>query len=269
VTAVTIPVSLEAEARGICEQRGTSLDRLVADALSEYLQSYGCNIFQTSTATALVEGVYSGSISSSSLLKRGDFGLGTFEDLDGEMIILDGEIYQAAGDVRRRSDDFPVPFASVTHFQEGTAFEIGNFASLKELEAACDRYRESENLFYALRLDGVFDFVHLRAVHPVPQGTRLLDAASTELEFHFSDVEGTLVGLWSPKYSSVFSVPGYHFHFISEDRNKGGHVLDCASKRLRASIQTVYDYHIQLPAAGSFLMADLSKDPTSDLAKAE
>jgi len=267
--SVTIPLSLEAEARDLCARRRTSLDSLVTDVLSEYVQSYGRNMFQISTATALVEGVYSGSISSSILLERGNFGLGTFENLDGEMIILDGEIYQATGDVRRRSDDFLVPFASVTHFQEGAAFEIGKFASLKEMEVACDRYRESENLFYALRLDGVFDFAHLRAVHSVPEGTRLLDAVREELEFHFPEVEGTLVGLWSPRYSSAFSVPGYHFHFISKDRSKGGHVLNCAAQRLRASMQIVHEYHIHLPAAGTFLTADFNRDPASDLAKAE
>jgi acetolactate decarboxylase len=97
--SVTIPLSLETEPRDLCAQRGTSLDCLVTDALSEYVQSYGRNMFQSSTTAALVEGVYSGSISSSILLKRGSFGLGTFENLDGEMIILDGEIYQARGDV--------------------------------------------------------------------------------------------------------------------------------------------------------------------------
>jgi acetolactate decarboxylase len=267
--SVTIPSSLEAEARDLSAKKRSSVDGLVADALSEYVHSYGRNIFQISTATALVEGVYSGSISSSILLQRGNFGLGTFENLDGEMIILDGEIYQAAGDVRHRSDDFSVPFASVTHFQEGAAFEIGSSASLKEIEVACDRYRESENLFCALRLDGVFDFAHVRAVHPVPEDTRLLDAAGTELEFLFPEVEGTLVGLWSPGYSSAFSVPGYHFHFISKDRSKGGHVLNCAAQLLHAKMQIVREYHVRLPAAGSFLTADLSRDPASDLAKAE
>jgi acetolactate decarboxylase len=182
---------------------------------------------------------------------------------------LEGEIFQASGNVRRRADDFPVPFASVTYFQEDAVFEIGNSMSLKGIESACDRHRESENLFYALRLDGVFDHVRARAVHPVPQGTRLLDAAKTELEFDFSNTEGTLVCLWSPRYSSAFSVPGYHFHFISKDRTKGGHVLNCSAQRLRASVQQVSEYDVRLPAAGPFLTANLSRDPASDLAKTE
>ncbi len=227
------------------------------------------NLYQISTSSALVEGVYSGSVFSSTLLEHGDFGLGTFEALGGEMVVLDGLIYQIAGEVRLRSDDFLVPFAAVTHFHEDSSFEIGRFASLQELEAACDRHRQSDNLFYALRLEGVFQAVHARAVHPVPNGTRLLDASKTEFEFHFQDLEGTLVCIWSPRYSRSFSVPGYHFHFISSDRTKGGHVLNCSARQLRASIQTVSEYSVRLPETGSFLTTNFDKDPTSDLAKAE
>jgi acetolactate decarboxylase len=267
--AVTIPSSLEAAARDLSAQRKTSLDNLVSAALSEYLHSSPRRIYQISTSTALVEGAYAGSVSSSTLLEHGDFGLGTFEGLNGEMVILDGEIYQAMGNVRRRSDDFLVPFACVTQFREDAVFKVENVACLKDVEVACDPHRRSENLFYALRIHGLFDTIHARAVHPVPQGTRLLDAAQTELEFHFNNIEGTLVCLWSPTYSSSFSVPGYHFHFISKDRTKGGHALNCAAQQLRGSIQMVSEYDVRLPEAGSFLTTDLSRNPASDLAKTE
>jgi len=267
--AVTIPSSIEVAARQLSTQRNTSLDNLVGAALREYLLSSPRRMFQISTSTALVEGVYAGSVLSSTLLEHGDFGVGTFEGLDGEMVILDGEIYQAAGNVRRRSDDFLVPFASVTHFREDAVVQIEKVACLKDIELACDPHRVSGNLFYAIRVDGVFDAIHARAVHPVPRGNRLLDAAQAQLEFHFQNVEGTLVCLWSPRYSSSFSVPGYHFHFISKDRTKGGHVLDCSAQQLRAHIQIVSEYDVRLPEAGSFLTADLSRDPASDLAKVE
>ena len=55
-------------------------------------------MYQISTSTALVEGVDDGAVSSGFLLAQGDFGLGTFENLDGEMVILDGIIYQVRGD---------------------------------------------------------------------------------------------------------------------------------------------------------------------------
>jgi acetolactate decarboxylase len=267
--AVTIPSAIEVAALELSTQRNTSLDNLVSAALGEYLLSSQRRMYQISTSTALVEGVYAGSVPSSTLLENGDFGLGTFEGLDGEMVILDGEIYQVTGSVRRRSDDFLVPFAAVTHFREDAVFQVERGACLKDIELACDPHRISENLFYAIRLDGVFETVHARAVHPVPQGSRLLDAAKTELEFDFHNVEGTLVCFWSPRYASSFSVPGYHFHFISKDRTKGGHVLDCSAQQLRARIQIVSEYDIRLPEAGSFLTTDLSRDPASDLAKAE
>jgi acetolactate decarboxylase len=267
--AVKISSLIEAAARDLSVERKTSLDNLVGAALREYLLRSPRRMYQISTSTALVEGVYGGAVSSSTLLKHGDFGVGTFEGLNGEMVILDGEIYQAAGNVRRRSDDFLVPFASITHFREDAVVQIEKVACLKDIELACDPHRVSENLFYALRMDGVFDTIHARAVHPVPQGSRLLDAAKTQLEFHFDNVEGTLVCLWSPRYARSFSVPGYHFHFISKDRTKGGHVLDCSAQQLRASIQIVSEYDVRLPEAGSFLTTDLNRDPASDLAMAE
>src|ERR1700750_2886126 len=164
--------------------------------------------YQISTSTALVEGVYSGSVSSSVLLEHGDFGLGTFEGLDGEMVILDSQIYQVTDRVRHRTDDFLVPFASITYFRAKSSFEIDNVACLKDIELACDQQRISDNLFYALRLDSIFETIHARAVHTVPHTARLLDAAKAQSEFQFENIEGTLVGFWSPPYSSFFSVPG-------------------------------------------------------------
>jgi acetolactate decarboxylase len=226
-------------------------------------------LYQISISSALVEGVYSGSVSSSVLLEHGDFGLGTFENLDGEMVILDGEIYQVAERVRHRMDDFLVPFASITHFRAKSSFGIDNIATLKGIELACDQQRISDNLFYALRLDGTFETIHARAVHTVPQNTRLLDAAKTQSEFHFNDIEGTIVGFWSPRYSSSFTVPGYHLHFISKDRTKGGHLLDCSARKLKARVQVLSEFDIRLPDSGPFLTANLNKDPASDLAKTE
>jgi acetolactate decarboxylase len=226
-------------------------------------------LYQISTSSALVEGVYSGSVCSSVLLEHGDFGLGTFEELDGEMVILDGQIYQVTDKVQHRTDDFLVPFASITHFRATLAFEIDNAACLKGIELACDQQRISDNLFYALRLDGFFETIHARAVRIVPQNTRLLDAAKTQSEFHFENIEGTLIGFWSPRYSSSFSVPGYHLHFISKDRTKGGHLLDCGARKLKAGIQVLSEFDVQLPDSGPFLTTNLSKDPASDLAKTE
>jgi acetolactate decarboxylase len=268
---VVIPSSLDIAARDSAANRGTSLDNLVGTALGEYLDSDRHRMYQISTSTALVGGVAQGAVSAQTLLEHGDFGLGTFDNLDGEMVILDGAIYQVRGDgnVLRREDDFNIPFAVVTRFHGEENFEAKGIGCLKELELVCDPHRESNNLFYALKVDGVFEAVHARAVSSIAPGTRLVDAAKEQKEFYFSNVEGTLIGLWSPLYSSSFNVPGYHFHFISKDRTKGGHVLQCRARSVRVGLQMLCEYDIRLPTAGAFLSADLSKDPAAELAKAE
>ena len=268
---IVVPASVEALIRAAAIRRGTSLDNLVGTALSDYLKSDSHRLYQISTSNALVEGVYSGSVSSRYLLRHGDFGLGTFENLDGEMVIADGAIYQVHSDgtVLRREDDFKVPFAVITRFQEQELFETGTITSLHDLEKACDAHRESANLFYALRVDGVFERLRARAVSAVGTGTRLVDAARAQGEFEFNNVEGTLVCFWSPSYSSAFNVPAYHFHFLSQDRSKGGHVLDLSAAKVHVGVQMLCEYDVRLPDQGSFLTTDLSRDPTSDLAKTE
>ena len=215
-------------------------------------------------------------MSSRTLLANGDFGLGTFEHLDGEMVVLDGNIYQVHGDqvhadgnVQLRQDDFRVPFAVVSRFQPDESFDVPVLSSLKDLARVCDGHRESDNLFYALRVDSTFDRMHTRAVKATSEGTGLATAAQVQPEFHFENIVGTLVCVWSPSYSSSFSIPGYHFHFISQDRSKGGHVLDCSAKALRGQIQVLSEYDVRLPETESFLKTDLAIDTTRDLQRAE
>jgi acetolactate decarboxylase len=268
---VVIPSLLDGAVRDAADRRRTSLDALVSAALGEYLNSHHHRMYQISTSTALVEGVDKGTVSSRILLEHGDFGLGTFEDLDGEMVIVDGAIYQVLGDgsVKHREDDFQVPFAVVTRFQEEMHFDSKAITCLKDLELACDPHRESDNLFFAFRVEGTFEKVHARAVSGSKPGTTLVDAAKEQREFRFSNIEGTLVCFWSPNYSSSFNVPGYHFHFISKDRTTGGHVLNCSAKTLRVGLQMLCEYDVRLPDKGLFLTTNLGKDPAADLAKVE
>jgi acetolactate decarboxylase len=268
---VVIPDSLASILNNAVARRATSPDSVVTAALSQYFQTGRHRAYQISTSAALVQGVSEGAVSSRKLLANGDFGLGTFEHLDGEMVVLEGIIYQVRGDgtVEARRDDFQIPFAFVSRFQPDEHFAVRDTGSLDDLQRACDPHRESENLFYALRVDGVFERMHTRAVKAATEGTRLLAAAETQPEFRFKDIEGTLVCVWSPRYSSSFSIPGYHFHFISNDRTKGGHVLDCSAKGLRVGIQTLFEYDVRLPEAGSFLKENLAVDTTKDLQRAE
>jgi len=228
-------------------------------------------LYQVSTATALVQGIYQGAVRVGTLREHGDLGLGTFENLDGEMVIVDGQFFQARSDgsVRECNDDVLSPFAVITRFAPLAAVTLTQDPDLSHLSSGFDRLRHSDNIFFALRVDGHFDYVHARAMCRTKEGVPLVEAAAVQPEFEFRDVEGTLVGFWTPEYAKALNVPGYHLHFVSADRTRGGHLLQCRGAGLRLQIQREGDYHIALPETEDFLKADLRRDPAADLAKAE
>ena len=228
-------------------------------------------LFQVSTSGALVAGVFSGAVSCRTLLDHGDFGVGTFAKLDGEMVVLEGKIYQVRSDgsVSLASADEEAPFAVVARFSADIDMPDQALPSLEALTKRCDDARSSNNIFYAYRLDGEFDMLRARAVSPPEEDARLVDAAKRQTEFRFSNISGTLVGLWSPGFSSAFSVPGYHFHFISDDRKHGGHLLACSIQSARLRMECLTDFHLALPQNEAFLKADLSRNSADELAYAE
>jgi acetolactate decarboxylase len=118
-------------------------------------------------------------------------------------------------------------------------------------------------------VDGQFDYVQTRAMCRTEEGVPLVQAAAVQPEFKFRDIKGTLVGFWTPQYAKTFNVPGYHLHFVSDDRTRGGHLLQCRGSNWRLQIQREGDYHIALPETEDFLNADLRRDPAADLAQAE
>jgi acetolactate decarboxylase len=228
-------------------------------------------LYQVSTSIALVEGVYEGVVRVGALREHGNLGLGTFAGLDGEMVIVDGRFFQVRSDgsVRECGDDVLTPFAAITRFAPGAAVTLEHARNLSDLTSRFDGLRHSDNAFFALRVDGHFDYVHTRAMCRTEAGVPLVQAAAVQPEFEFRDVDGTLVGFWTPEYAKTLNVPGYHLHFITYDRTRGGHLLQCRGADLRLQIQREGDYHIALPETEEFLKADLRRDPTTDLAKAE
>ena len=263
----SLKIALDAEVMRI---KG-SASSIVTAALAQYLGMPIHTLFQVSTSGALVAGVYSGAVDVKTILDHGDFGLGTFANLEGEMVVLDGRVYQVQGSgrVSEAPPDAEAPFAVVTHFSPQVDVVIDSAASLNDLASRCDTLRSSGNIFYAFRLDGRFIRIRTRAVNPPGESKRLIDAAKAQSEFQFASVTGTLVGLWSPGFSSAFSVPGYHFHFLSDDRQHGGHLLDCATGPLRLRMEALTDFHLALPGMESFLKADLSRNAANELAYAE
>src|SRR5215467_391381 len=158
---------------------------IVSKALAEYLQVSHHTLYQVSTATALVEGIYQGAVRVGTLREHGDLGLGTFEGLDGEMVVLDGQFFQVRSDgsVRECGDDVPSPFAVVRRFAPETQVSLPQCPDLSHLTTRFDTLRHSDNIFFALRVDGHFDYVHTRAMHATKEGVPLVEAASVQPKF--------------------------------------------------------------------------------------
>ncbi len=271
MVSCSLPDSLVAALRQRMEADKETRDHIVARALSEYLATPLHTLFQVSTSAALVEGIYQGAVRVSRLLEHGDFGLGTFVDLDGEMVVLDGVCYRvsATGAITPVEGERLIPYAVVTQFSSSFRKKDRRIRNFDELVRVCDQLRDSNNIFYAFRVNGHFDAVTTRVMKSVPKGTGLKTAASGQQEFRFEELRGTLVGIWSPAFAASFSVPGYHFHFLSEDRQSGGHVLDCQASEIEIDGCAMNEMHVSLPETETFLKADLTRDPQADLMKAE
>lgn len=246
---------------------GQSISQIVQMALADSLDIQHDAIFQVSTSGAIVQGLYQGCISIAELRRYGDLGIGTFEDLDGEMILIDGRCYQARSDgtVVEASDEALTPFASVVHFAPDRVAEVSDVSSCADLTTRIDGLRTSRNGMLSLRITGLFSRMLVRAACRTEPGVDLVEATSRQSLFDFKDVEGTIVGFWSPEYIQSVSIAGYHMHFISDDRTMGGHVLELSAPLLGVEINDVHDVRLAIPESQEFLEADLSRDTSAAL----
>lgn len=252
------------------ERTGDSTGAIVTNALTEALGLDQATLFQVSAAGALVAGVTHGSLTVAELRRHGDFGIGTFDDLDGEMVVLDGTAHQLLADgARVADDDARVPYAVVTNFRPTTTVVVDGFTSQDQLLARLDRLRTTDNDFFAVRADATFQHLKIRVVERIEHDETLVEAARSQAEFTLDDVDGVLLGFWSPEHTRAMSVRGWHLHFIRADRTFGGHVLDARAAELSVAVERLVGLHVAFPETTEFLGADLTGDHEQALADAE
>jgi acetolactate decarboxylase len=187
------------------------------------------------------------------------------------MLALEGHFYQmrGSGEVTEPGDDARVPFAVVTVFRAERESTRDYVESFETLATHLDGMRRTENLFCAVRIDGRFARVRVRAVCKAAIGVSLVDATSHQAEFALTNVVGTIAAFWTPSYARSINIAGWHLHFVTADRTGGGHLLDCQGVGLRIQVQDLADVRIAMPETAAFLQADLSQDPSRDLDVAE
>jgi acetolactate decarboxylase len=230
-------------------------------------------LVQWSTIDAVLNGYYTKIVSLEEVAKHGDFGIGTLEHLDGEMILLNGIFYQidAKGKVYKLDASVQTPFAAVTFFQPDIEVIAPEGLSLEALQDWIDQKLPSLNYFYAIRIEGDFPVIRTRSVakqtQPYPP---LIEVVKTQSVFEFSNTQGVLAGFRCPPYAKAINVPGYHFHYLADNMEGGGHLLGLTTgANTKIQISTLRHFSMYLPADPHFGDIDFQQDRTKELHEAE
>jgi acetolactate decarboxylase len=230
-------------------------------------------VTQTSTIDALLAGVYDGQVSCARLMEYGDLGIGTFDHLDGEMILLNAEMYQVKSDgkVYRPEGQLTTPFAAVCRFFPDETFKLQSPLNYAGLKAFLDKRLPNQNLFCAFKISGRFKKVRTRSVpaqkKPYPA---LAKVTAHQPEFSARDIDGTIVGFRCPPFVKGINVPGYHLHFLSDTEDFGGHLLAFEMEEGKGAVDVCNRFVLILPENREALKSvDLSKDRSKELKRVE
>ena len=234
-------------------------------------------LFQYSTINALLEGYFEGGMTYQRLQRKGDFGLGTFNGLDGEMLALDGHFYQIKADGKAYpvSPDAKTPFAMVSFFHSEQEAAVPAKLNFQGLEQYLDKVIGPTQLIHAIRIEGEFKQLKLRSPTQLipaqkPPYRRLAEVnAKDQVEFNYQNAKGTLVGYRFPSYMSNLNVTGYHFHFIDDNRQFGGHVLSLETTTGLAKLDSLSGFKMKLPEDKAFSGITLDKPDHSELKRIE
>lgn len=222
---------------------------LVDDAASPEPGGRSDVLYQVSTLGELLVGGYDGRLSFRSLTGHGNFGLGTFDRLDGEMVAFDGQFFQVAADgaATRVPPSATTPFAAVTFFQPDDVFELEGPMPCSELGGAIAGRFPSEELLYAIRVEGAFTSLRTRSVPAQEKPyVPLEEALRGQIVFDFAFADATLAGFWFPPDFADVNVTGFHFHALTKDRTSGGHVLDCEVLDVTVAIDQTNELQVRL-----------------------
>lgn len=219
-------------------------------------------LFQVSTLNDLMLGDYNGTCSVKELLKHGDTGIGTYDGLDGEAIILNGKAYngRANGVVSEMSDNDSLPFTTVAFFDESVKEEKVTFESIEDFKAKLAAELPSTNFFYMIKMHGKFN-VRVRSCFKQEKPYEpLFKVAKDQREFEYHDIEGYVVGVYCPNYVEGMNLPGWHIHFISEDLTKGGHILKLSGEKVSYKLNKLTGWDLVLPETKEFSTFNLKED---------
>jgi acetolactate decarboxylase len=209
-------------------------------------------LFQTSTIEALLGGAFDGDVSLAELLEHGDLGLGTLNGLDGELIVIEGDAWKATAECEllRATGASLTPYAVVVAFSPGPSVALCGPLRHADLGQALRHRLKDMASPTAIRIDGRFAHVRVRSVpkqrHPYP---RLAEALAQQRVRDLHDVSGTMVGFGFPDALDGIEMIGWHLHFATGDRTRGGHMLDFTLEHGVAHLDDATELKVELPPA--------------------
>lgn len=227
-------------------------------------------MFQVSTLQALALGYSRTVITVGQLMKHGETGLGTFEDVNGEMIAIDGKCYRAMqdGTVEDAGETRGVPFSSVAYMDGCREFELEGNYDMTALKNELNNRIEEDfalNSMHVIQIHGTFEKIYARSEAPYRAHhvtlKEMLD--TTQTSFEFSNISGSLVGVYYPDYMDGINAAGWHLHFINDTRTKGGHVYELKMSHGNVRLSRKTSIEIQLPkdpAFDTYALKNASKD---------
>ncbi len=241
------------------QKKGTGIDSQEKETVKSD------KFYQYSIWWAFVNKVFDGDLKVSDLKKQGDIGLGSFDFLDGEMVMLDGIPYRVRenGEITEGADNDEIVYANATFFDEDKKFETRPAIDYILFKTELDSQLVSSNYFYAFKVHGIFKTIKLGGVpkveKPFLEGLDVL--IPKRPVFNGENITGTMIGFYCPKYIGNINAEGYHFHFISDDHKMGGHVMEFTSDgSLDVKMDEIHSYQFELPANDTFENVKLEKE---------
>jgi acetolactate decarboxylase len=247
-----------------CESNSSKSENLASNANSTVEGLKPDLFYHYSIWYAFVNRVFDGDIDAKILKTKGDIGLGSYNALDGELIMLDGVLYQATqdGKVQIPNDDVKIAYANATFFDVDDVFKLSKVLNYKSLRDSLNVHIPTKNIFYGFKIHGVFKKMKCGGLHKQdkPYDTGLDILIPNRPIFERENFSGTMVGFFCPEYIGNINVAAYHLHFVSDDRKFAGHVMEFEATDLIVEVDYIYEYNFVLPKTDAYLKGSFEKE---------
>lgn len=232
----------------------------ISESLSIAQNRFSKTVYQTSPISALLKGFANDSFTVFDIKKHGDFGLGTFNEVDGEMIILDRIVYRAdyTGKISIPNNSWKSPFVTEIYFHADTTITLKDTLSFSSLENFINKILPSKNIICAIKIEGLFKNVQYRSEKKQTAAySNLGEVLKHQFVYNMTNIKGTMVGFYYPNYLKDVNAAGYHFHFLSFDKKSGGHVLNLTTKNIKIQIEFANNLDMRIPTTNGFYKTNL------------